>query len=114
MRDIDGAGHHPGKVQPGAVEVPAPVARFFREAGITQETLRDLDDLDRYWLAVLGEESAGRRLSPDVSTAIAAMAAAGVAAVADAPAEAARDYEEILAEAARAYAAEFEREVTAP
>ena len=29
-------------------------------------------------------------------------------------AAAARDYEEILAEAARAYAAEFEREVTTP
>ena len=32
--------HKPNR-QAAAVEVPAPVARFFREAGIAQETLRD-------------------------------------------------------------------------
>jgi hypothetical protein len=45
-----------------ATEIPAPVAPLFEEAGITEETHQRCDEIDRYWLAVLREEAAGRGL----------------------------------------------------
>lgn len=71
---------HPNR-QAAAVQVPAPVARLFREAGITQETLRRCEERDRYWLQAVEAEAAARGLAGPVT---AAMEAAGVGAILEA------------------------------